>query len=392
MRRVLFVDDEPAVLDGLRRMLRGMRHEWDMTFVPDARAALSAMDEEPAEIVVTDMKLGGMDGAELLHRIKERWPDSVRIILSGHGEQEAVLKCVGSAHQYLFKPCDPETLKSVIRRAESLRDLLDGSSIRDVIGATADLPTVPEVFQEVVETLQTPNVSLEDVGRVIAKDIGMTAKILRLVNSSSFGLRAPITNIERATIHLGLDTINSLVLGSHAFSVFNSEVRGFSAEEVWRRSLATANGAKRIVREEGMETRLADDAFTAGMLHDVGRLVLADRAGQRYGDVLERAKAERRSVADVEREVLGTTHAEVGAYLIGLWGLPDPVVEAIAYHECPRRAVARNVGPLTFVHVASELVGTEQSADHMDRDYLGDLGLEDRLPRWREICREVVAS
>jgi len=396
MRRVLFVDDEPRILEGLRRSLRSMRHEWWMECDTGGAEALETMKGEPFDIVVADMKMPGMDGADLLTEVKRLYPQTVRIILSGHSERNLILKSIGATHQYLSKPCDADILKQTIQRADALRALLGNESIKGLVSRMNSLPSLPALFQQIVAEIQKPNVSLESIGEVIARDIAMSAKILQLVNSAYFGLRNRIYNVGRAVTHLGLETINALVLGVGVFSQYDEmSIPGFSMDSLWRHSMRSAAFA-RAVAQAGLEKNVADEAFSVGMLHDVGKLVLAAGVPEQYGRILERVKQDGLPVCQAENEVLEATHAEIGAYLIGLWGLPDSMVEAIAYHPRPIECAMAEFGVLTIVHVASGLARElDEAVDNassttIDLEYLRKLGLEDHLPVWREACREVL--
>ena len=398
MKRVLFVDDEPNILNGLKRTLRSMRHEWQMQFEESGPAALEAMKKEPFDIVISDMRMPGMDGAQLLSEVKHLYPTSIRIILSGHSEREMVLKSIGATHQYLSKPLDSEALKSTVERAFALRTLLENESIKEIVSHMGSLPSLPTLFQGIVQKLQDHHASLEVVGKIIAEDTGMGAKILQLVNSAYFGLARPMTIVERAVIYLGLETITSLVLSIKIFSQYDGpDMPGYSVESLWHHSVRTAVFARTVAQKEGLDKKVMDDSFMAGMLHDVGKLILATAASERYGRVLERVTHDDISLSEAEREELGATHAEVGAYLIGMWGLPDSIVEAIAYHHNPKESLGRGFKPLTAVHVANGLAREPNASDaataaaliDLDWEYLKSLGIEDRLPVWREVCRAI---
>src|ERR1017187_6368046 len=114
MKNLLFVDDEVRVLQGLQRQLYGMRNEWNMNFKEGGAKALDFMASAPVDVIVTDMMMPGMDGAQLLTEVMKRHPDTIRIVLSGHADREAILRLVGPAHQYLSKPCDAEELRNAI--------------------------------------------------------------------------------------------------------------------------------------------------------------------------------------------------------------------------------------------------------------------------------------
>ena len=298
--RVIFVDDEPRVLEGLKRMLRPKRNEWQMTFVGSAQAALDALKAEPCEVVVTDMRMPGMNGAELLEVVQRDYPDTIRLILSGQAETESVMKALGVSHQFLSKPCDAEILQGTISRAFALRDLAGSESVKTLVARINKLPTLPATYQKLVETLRQPNSSIEDVSNVIATDPAMTARLLKLVNSAYFGLQKPVADVARAGALLGLDRIMALVLGQGIFSDCEPpKVEGFSMEALWHHSVTTAAAAHRIAIAEQLDRDHVAAAFLAGMLHDIGKLVLAMGLPEQYAKVLKQVgRPARRPAAD----------------------------------------------------------------------------------------------
>jgi len=290
-------------------------------------------------------------------------------------------------------------LKATVGRVSALDAALQNKTLQKLTSQMDRLPSLPSLYIEVVEKLQTPEVTLEDVAVIIAKDIGMTAKILKLVNSAFFGLRRQITGPEEAVAYLGLDTIKALVLSINAFSQFEQcKIGGFSLESLWDHSLNTAAAAKLIALAEHAERKIADEAFIAGMLHDTGKLVLASNFAEQYNDVVRLAQTNKQEVLIVELEVFGATHADVGGYLLGLWGLPVPVVEAIALHHNPGKTTHKTFSPLTAVHAANVLIyesrqqGNGINAGQIDTNYLNALGLSDRPDVWRATLRESEAQ
>ncbi|MGO9689473.1 MAG: response regulator, partial [Syntrophobacteraceae bacterium] len=184
MKSILFVDDEPMVLDGLRRMLRGMRNEWEMEFVTNGHDALKILDTKRFNVIVTDMRMPGMDGCQLLNHVKELHPQLVRIVLSGHSDKDMILKSIGPAHQFLSKPCDAETIKTTVARVCSMREIMEDETLIKVVSAVESLPSLPEFYSEVVDEVNSAEGSLDRVGEIISRDSGMSAKILQLVNSA----------------------------------------------------------------------------------------------------------------------------------------------------------------------------------------------------------------
>jgi HD-like signal output (HDOD) protein/CheY-like chemotaxis protein len=394
MTKIIFVDDEPRILEGLRRMLRGMRQEWEMTFLESSQAALQHLAQNPADVIVTDLRMPGMDGSELLDEVRRSYPNMVRIILSGHADQKAVMKSVKAAQQFLAKPSDSEAIKSAIKRAYSLRELMDNDSLAPVISSIESLPALPRSYHELMDELESEDSSLTRIGEIVAMDGGMSATILKMVNSAFFGLPREITSPSQAVIMLGLEVVKALVLSHHVFSTFDtSRLTGFDFEALWRHCRSTAGLARHLARQEGADKTVVDEALVAGVLHDVGKLVLASVATDQYQEVLRIVQAENRLVVKVERQVFGTTHAEVGAYLIGLWGLSDGVVEALAFHHRPGDGPGRGFSPLTAVHVANVfehrlcVINPHYARPELDPVLVAAGGA--KISDWLESCRNL---
>jgi HD-like signal output (HDOD) protein/CheY-like chemotaxis protein len=396
MKRVLFVDDEPLVLQGLQRMLRPLGGEWDMTFLPGGAEALQFMAGTPVDVVVSDIRMPGMNGAQFLNEVMQRHPQTVRLMLSGHADQDLLLRCVGATHQCLPKPCDVDTLKRTVQRATTLGVSLRNESVKALVGRMDHLPTLPALYLEMVQMLEDPDASVEEVAAIVQRDLGMTAKILKLVNSAFFGLGRPIASPFEGVSYLGIETIKALVLSLHVFSQYEAKrMGGISLEQVWLHSLQTADLAKRLAHFQGVRPKEVDEAFVGGLLHDTGKLVLACNCALEYAEVYRLAQAAHLPLMEIEQKTFTCSHADVGGYLLGLWGLPVPVVEAIAMHHAPGASLDEVFSPLTAVHVADVLSceGAPQEPEmvrpSLDVDYLRKLALEDNISVWRDaLCAE----
>lgn len=386
MKRILFVDDQTNVLQGLKRMLRPMRDDWEMAFVESGEAALESLAKDSFDVVITDMRMPGMDGAQLLAEIAEHYPEIVRIVLSGQADKESVMRSTQNVHQYLSKPCDPDVLITTVSRACAMREVLDEPSLREIVGKLATIPSLPSLYVKLVEELQQPEVSLQKVGAIVSLDLGMSTKILQLVNSVFFGFSRHVSNPVEAVMLLGVDTVKALVLSVKVFSQFDQKtLKCFSIETLLNHSLAVAGLAKDIAQLEEADSVFVDHSFMAGMLHDVGKLVLAANDPERFEESLTLAKEQQIPSWQAENEIFGATHAQVGAYLVGLWGLPDPIVEAILYHASPGNCAAEEFAPLSAVHAADSLLSEleRDESKPIDVDYIEGIGLTNRVAAWR---------
>ncbi len=394
--RVLFVDDEPQVLKLLQIMLKPMSSEWDMVFVDSGEQALKVFAQCPFDVVVSDMRMPGINGAQLLNEVMRRHPETIRLILSGYADEDLVMKCVGATHQYMSKPCELNVLKNTLRRIQKMRDTVSSVAIKRAIARMACLPSIPAVYFQILEALQSPSASSHLIGEIVSQDPGLVSKLLQLVNSAFFGFNSRVDNAEEAVRLLGVGRIRSLALSLHIFAAFDEiKFKYFSINDLWYHSLQTAFIARDIVTWEGGNESMAEQAFTAGVLHDAGQLLLAANLPTEYQAVLEEVKGGERNLADAELKVFKTTHAEVGAYLFELWGLPMPLVEAVAFHLKPRIPEDPNFSPLTAVHVANALAHEKADAkkkatfSQIDVEYLAGIGLKDRLDGWRTKLQNV---
>ncbi|MFY9731484.1 MAG: response regulator [Candidatus Acidiferrales bacterium] len=394
MKRVLFVDDEPKALEDLKLMLQVQEFPWEAAFASSGKSALDLMAEKPFDVIISDIRMPEMDGATLLKFICERFPGAVRIVVCSQDEMNGALRTVPVAHQFLLKPCDPHMLRVAVERATSLSDVLSNKMLASTVGSVKDLPVLPRTFMALRDKLADPNASVKEVVKLVEQDISISAKILQLVNSALFGLPREISTMNTAVSYLGIDMLHNLVLSAEVFRVFENAAKlpGFSFEEVHEHSQLTAKIASHIPVPAAVHSA----AVVAGLLHDVGKLVLATRSPKHFARVLQGAAEEKRPLFAVEQDLMGVSHAEVGAYLLGIWGLPCPVVEAVAHRHHPERVPQETLDAVAVVHVANYLAhenpvrppAQENSGAYLkpNSEYLENLRLTDQISAWNEFA------
>lgn len=395
MKRFLFVDDEPRVLDGLQRVLRPHRLRWDCSFAAGGAAGLAEFEREPFDIVVTDMRMPGMDGAAFLEVVAARWPATVRLVLSGQADADAAMRAAGVAHQFLSKPCEPAVLERVLARADALHGLISAPHLASLLGGVDRLPGLPRIHRQLSAILNNPDAGVGDVARVVEQDAALAAKVLQLVNSSFFGHTREVVSVERAVSMLGTRLIHSLTAAHGVFRAVEQAVLPpwFDAEAEQRHATMVAALARRLVPDPA----LMEGAFAAGLLHDVGRLLLALRAGDAVTEARAVALRDGIPLVAAERQVLGTTHAEVGAYLLGIWGLPWQIVGAVRWHHTPADAADAELA--VYVHAADALLhevevqcGREGQPPRLDDAFLSRTGLSEHLAAWRAMAAELATE
>jgi HD-like signal output (HDOD) protein/ActR/RegA family two-component response regulator len=395
MKKLLFVDDDAELLAGLRRALHSMRGEWEMEFANSGAEAVNLLDRR-FDVVVSDMRMPGMTGLELLNIVRERSPQTVRVLLSGQSDRQSILNSVARAHQYLSKPIDSRELKALLSQIISLGNLLEDAPLKAFVSRLNSIPSLPTLYLEVMEALRASDPSPGRIGKIIGRDIGMTAKILQVANSVLYATRCEITQPEKAVVLLGLDTVQSLVL---SLSIFSSLTPGLdaacSAESLWEHSNLVGSSCRAIAHAEGIAPTCSGEYLSAGLLHDIGKLVIASSDPALSQQIAKTASEEGKPMWQVEQDLLGCTHAEVGAYLLGIWGLPFPIVEAVALHHRPSQSATDGMSPLAALHVANALHVRSQAHgpdvdETIDAAFLEKIGRLGRLEAWTKICGEIL--
>jgi HD-like signal output (HDOD) protein len=379
--RILFVDDEPNILQSLRRALHANSSKWSMRFAGSAAEALQALGTEQFDVIATDLQMPGVDGVQLLATVMTKWPSMLRIITSGSCERRSAVGAARVAHQFLSKPYTTDTLQEAIDRAMRARHLFQDPALAGLVPGLDRLPTLPDNYARLTEALRDPSKSLQEIGRLVQADVGLTAKVLQVVNSAFFALPRRVASPAEAALFLGIDVLQSLVLATDIFGAIDgADGAALHVQQVWTHSMEVAARARVVGKILGCDRRTVENAFVAGLMHDIGALILCQ---SRRSDYLacQAAIAAGGDPAAEEKRVFGTTRARVAAYLLATWGLPDEVVTSVAFHERPSESPVRQLDALTAVHLAHTAPGAKPGEPSgIDVRYLESVGALERLP------------
>jgi HD-like signal output (HDOD) protein/ActR/RegA family two-component response regulator len=394
MRSILFVDDERELLEGLRARLYKHRNNWRMQFVVSGDEALSILEREPVDLIVSDVRMPGMDGGHLLALVKARWPNTMRIIVSGYSDPAQAARLTSLAHQYVAKPCEDRQVENTIERCFKLQELLGQDHLRRLVGSIGQLPAMPKTYAKLQAALAQPAVTTAQIGDIVQADPAIATKVLQITNSAFFRLRKPIVRIKDAVTYLGFMTIRNLVLCAEVFGEWKvpKELAGIDPDRLQQHAQYSAAACKALAGGNAAP----DDAWLVGLLHDIGYWILIQECPQELARALEMARAESISLSECERRIVGATHAEMGAYLLGLWGLPYPIVEAVAVHHAPASVTCHGYDLVGALAVSHALLDSEHAhaldgprrGEGPDARYLSDL----RAPFDLEEARRRVAQ
>ncbi|GAB4276829.1 MAG: response regulator [Candidatus Rifleibacteriota bacterium] len=385
---ILFADPDKNVHDGHRRIIKVLKPDWSVAFAINGREAMTKINLLRPNVLVAELGMKLENGEDLIKAVQQVYPEIIRIVLSSEpdGQSEEVLRATQSAHRFLAKPFKGELLVEQIEKAGNLRRLLDNPELLEIVGGIPYLPSLPNLYFELVKAIESPLVSLDEIGEIIARDVSMTTRILHLVNSAFFGLPRKVSNPQTAVILLGLNVIKSLVCYVKLFFAAPDNVLpGLSLDSLWAHSSLAARLSKEIATDLQGSPQVLEEAFLAGMLHDIGKLLLTEHP-RYYQHILGKIKNQHeQALAEAEYENFGTSHAEIGAYLLGLWGLPDPVVEAVACHHRPSQLQLASSTVMIATHLANALLcKVENQPVDFDPKILAESKIKKHLPSWEK--------
>lgn len=335
--------------------------DWEVRWIEQASAALEIGDDPPVDVLLCEQDVDGHAGSALLSQLRGVHPEAVRILLLEDGQDADALQALDCAHRLLRKPLDAGELIESVESVIELRELLGNMELKNAIGRIDSLPPPPKLYIDLTQLMRDPETSTAEIAELLSQDPALAAKVLRMCNSAYFSAGRVVTDIRTAVTRLGQQTIRRMVLATEVFGS-PADIEGIDREAMQERALRTSRLASRLLGGSSAEL-----AATAGLLSEVGMLLPGVRIALPDGD---------------ERNPDGVPHAEAGAYLLGLWGLPMPIVEAVANHHRPGRMRMSGFWVTGAVHVAAALV----AGTPVDEDYLRSVGQLDKLPKWRAMA------
>lgn len=375
--RVLFVDDDPLIRDlysGIGPVFQG---QYEVFTAASGKEGIQILKEHSFDVVVSDLTMPGMDGVQFLGHVVRTQPDAARIIISGYLDRLKISQCLFVGHRYFNKPCDSEALASLLVRLASFRQIVSNQKIRKMIGGLGSLPGPPDTYIRLEEVLNSAYSSLNDVAAVVEQDLRVTAKLLQIVNSAQFGIARQIVSPKEAVQLVGVEVVRGLLLGLQAFSVYKNSSRRTPPLDLWQHSLKIALAARHIAQAHGLSYEQSEKAFLAGLLHDIGKMLLITNIPDEYTEVRTFARTCKIPIHEAETGRFGANHAQVGAYLLALWGIQEDVVKIVEHHHSLEAfPESDDFTPLAAVHAAHAIVSDEKNPYPLNLPLLASKGLE----------------
>ena len=384
--RILFVDDEPLMREFYAMVGSMLGSDYEVFTAGSGKEGLESLKKTPVDIVVSDLVMPEMNGQEFMTAVAREHPESMRIVISAHEDQLTVAQCLMFGHRYFSKPFDLKNLAAILKRICRLKHQVGNDKLKRVITGLGALPTPPRLYLRLTQAVSSPYSSLEEISSIIQEDAGLTLKLLQISNSAYFGVsRKILTPIEAVQV-VGLEILRGLVLCVHAFKFYQDRsFQSISAEELWNHSVRIASNARKLARYEHLSESACEEAFVSGLLHDIGKLIMAANADSDYHVVMDRSQNEGTPVDQIEWEIFGATHAQVGAYLLGLWGLPEPVVSNVELHHSLEQIGNNGFSPAAAIHIAQFLERSPHRVSQLDTRFLRQIGVDNRISEWERV-------
>ncbi len=385
--RILIIDEDPKALQDYRDALAPKSGQWTIDYAPCVDEGLRAAQEDKPDVVIAALSIADGHGADILTRFEKIAPDAQRFITATEEDKPKLESTFGSSFQFLPSPCPPARLITEIQRCVAIDNWLGNDRIKKLISKMGEFPSLPPIYLKVVNALNSRDASADAIAQAIAGDLAISAKVLQTVNSSFYGFDEKISNISQAVNILGIDCVKNLVL---AIQVFNKMGRTAEqkaiTDQLWHHSMSVAVAARRIVAYETKDDKAAEEAYSAGLMHDIGKLVLLNAVPKQFAAARELSNEISIPLKEAEDQVIGCNHAETGAYLLARWGMPANLTEAVALHHEPVNSFGKSFSALAAVHVANAIVHHRQRPDHpgslLSEEFLIEIGKADSWEDW----------
>lgn len=390
--RILFIDHDTEILEGYTNALSSRSSQWDIECHSDIPTALDTIHARSPAIVISSFHLGIESGVEFLKQVETIDSDIQRFIAATEDDKEQIESAIGSAYHFLPKPCPSDILITEIQRCLAIDNWLGNHRVKEVVAKMGEFPSLPPMYLKVVNALNNRSSSAAQIGHAISGDLAITAKVLQTVNSSFFGLEEKTSDISQAVGILGVESVKNLVLAIQVFgNMAHSPDQKAITDQLWHHSMSVAVAAKRIMQYETDDAKQAEEAYTAGLMHDIGKLVLINSVPDEYMAARTLSRENNIPLWQAENEVIGCNHAQTGAYLLARWGMPAAVVESVALHHEPVNTFGTAFSCLSAVHVSNALIWERSTGDEPHPDavpsesFLAEIGKAGSWEEWQEV-------
>ncbi len=386
---IYVVDDQTSVLEMTVMVLRRLGRDWEVTGFSDPQTALAAIREKAPHAILTDQVMPGMEGSELLEKVRLISPSTLRFIMSGCVSLSK-LTLITSAHQYIAKPFDLAKIQSLFKRSFAAQQRIQNHGLESVATSLRSIPSLPQIHHSLLKELDDDQSHSETIARLIGADPGLSIKVLQLANSSLFGQGRLITDLTDAISCLGTDLLTAIILSQSVFHHYEGiKHPEIDLTRLWSHCWETACIAQRLCREKKLPNPAGEETFLAGLLHEVGRFILVDNFPDQFQTACDNALRSGAPLAASLREVFQSSPFQLSAYVLELWGMPPCVVDSVSHLDEPETDASPDFSAASALYIAHQIASKTSPADAFPvepwkKDYLKSIGCLDQIAQWEK--------
>ena len=337
---------------------RALGKRWQLTTALDSSEALSKLDKETFSMLLVSSTVKSSDRASFEKEARRAMPRTPFIQFERQkSSEEIAFRSPQDNWQLQPKQSNTESIADQLARALLKQQLSNDPGLRLLVPKIKTLPSWRAVYHKVVKEINSPNGSLATVASLVEDDPILTARILKTANSAAFGFRRRISDPQQAVMLLGGERLKSILIFTVVLSVTEyNQCHGFNPEKFWGHSVRSAELARKIMKSNTRDQELIDAAFTAGLVHDIGRLLMAVNIPNDYGEILAEIDGNETLLQREEYRKLETSHTELGTHILESWDLPYPILEAVLWHHNHERVPSDSCTPLSAVFAADAII------------------------------------
>lgn len=389
---LLIIDSNLEATESYQKALAPKAASWTVHYAASADEGLKLAEAHTPDIIVTALSLNDGQGLKVLSQAIDAAPLAHAFIAAEESDRPQLAAAFEGGCRYLPSPCPSDRLLLEFQRCLAIDAWLESPVIKEIVSSRSEFESLPAHHHQIVTALNAPHSAIDEVAEAIANDLALSAKVLETANSSFYGFDENVADIKQAISLLGLSNTRNIVLATHVFSKVGQDSEHQSLiKEIWHHSIAVAGAARRICLHETNNHCAAEEAYSAGLLHDIGKIVLLGVVPDEYIEAQRLSREESLSAWQTEYKVLGCDHAEVGAYLLAKWGLPSTVSEAAALHHRPANSCHGTFSTLAAVHAANAIVRKRRNPKHADAtpitNFLIEIGKSQQWADWEAIAK-----
>ena len=389
-RSIYVVDDEELVLKMTVLIVRSMDHDWEVTGFLDPLSALEAVKARAPDAVLTDQMMPTMLGNQMLEQVRVVSPTTIRLLMSGSFDPCNVTP-ITLAHQTIAKPFEAAEMQDLIRRSFAAQKRVIDQGLQSMMTSIRSIPSLPQTHHALRAQLESAGNTSTSIACLIGANPGLSVKVLQLANSSLFKPDYQVTSLIEALHCLGIETITAIVLSQSVFRNYESlKHREIDLRRVKGHCWETACLAQHLCREKKLPKKTGEEAFLAGLLHEVGRFMLADNFPEQFGAACDEARQSKIPLAVCLRRVFQATSSQMSAYVLDLWGCPGPVIHSILFQDNPEKDQTPGFSMTSALYAADHLASRKSPPDSFaleewNTSYLQAIGCAEDIPTWEKL-------